>query len=434
MQFFESENIYTLKDAVDTATNAVRQAFPDRFWIVAEIASINSSRGHVYIDLVQKDPASGSVLAKTKAMVWQYSVKTVLGGFASGTGMTLEAGMNALMCVTASLHAVYGLGFQIHAIDCDFSLGEMARRKRETIERLEREGLTELNKDLALPVVAQRIAVISSSTAAGYEDFAHQLAANPGGYRFRHMLFEAAVQGDDAERSLIAALHQARALAEYFDVVIIIRGGGSKTDLHCFDSYALAREMATFPLPVITGIGHERDDSVADLVAHTRCKTPTAVAEFLLRGAMEFESHLIELQMRVARAASARLEIDRHTLDTAAHRLQAGVIQAVRCESQSLQTAAERVRTGALLQVERERGLIERAGDKVALLDPANILRRGYSLVRLAESGKLVRSVEDVRAGDTIEIQVANGSASATVGGTQAQSMIEEKEPSSSAV
>jgi exodeoxyribonuclease VII large subunit len=416
---FLDDNVYSLKQALETASRAVQQALPDRFWMVGEIAQMSNSRGHYYIELVQKE--NGMVAAKGSARIWQDSARRILGAFTDATGQTLGSGMNAMMLVTASLHVVYGLSFTVHAVNSEFTLGEMARQKREVITRLTKEGLIDRNKELEFPLAPQRIAVISSQTAAGYGDFEHQLQLNAMGYCFAHTLFEALMQGDQSERSLIAAISQARAQSFGFDVLVVIRGGGSKIDLNCFDSYLVARELATFPLPVITGIGHERDESVVDMVAHQRCKTPTAVAEFLIRCAQEFEEDLLGLRSRIVRAATGRLESCASEIDRGAQRLHSAVTQAVGRRAQQLRVEEEHTRSAVLLRLEREKSILERLSDKTALLDPINVLRRGYSLVY--EGDTLVRSVKQTKIGLPLRIRLSDGAVDTQV--TQIESKAE---------
>jgi exodeoxyribonuclease VII large subunit len=407
------DGVYSLKQAMELASQAVRQALPSRFWLLAEIADISVKGGHTYIDLVQKE--HGAVVAKTKAAIWQRDARAILGRFREATGRSLAVGMGALMCVTAGLHVVYGFSFTVHAIDADHTIGEMARQKREAIDRLTREGLMERNKQLAMPLAPLRIAVISSKSAAGYEDFVDQIERNPRGYAFAVTLFEAVMQGDQAERSLHAALAKAASESARFDVLALIRGGGSKIDLNCFDGYPVARDLAVFPIPVITGIGHERDDSVADMVAHTRCKTPTAVAEFLIGRVAEFEDALLDLQARLTRLARSGLESAAAEIDRCARRLQAGVIQIVSRRAQELRVGEENLRTGLRVRLEREKGALDRLADKTGLLDPINVLRRGYSLVYAGEA--LIRGISQARIGQDLTVRLADGSLETEVSG-----------------
>ena len=252
-------------------------------WVVGELADFRQApQGHVYFELLEKE--GNQVQAKIRANLWQFTFRTVAAKFESVTGTTLKSGMKVLAQVSVTYHPVYGLSLNVKDIDPSFSLGERARIRQETVNRLTQEGKLRSNAQVQLPLVIQRIAVISSSTAAGYGDFINQIDGNPSGYKIYHRLFPSLMQGNEAVPQLLAAMdHVAKQAAKlHLDALVIIRGGGAQLDLDCFDDYTLGLKIAEFPLPVFTGIGHERDETIADLVAHTRLKTPTAVAEFIL--------------------------------------------------------------------------------------------------------------------------------------------------------
>ncbi len=263
------------------------------YWVVGELSDFRQApQGHVYFELVEKQ--GNQVQAKIRANLWQFTYRTVASKFETVTGTTLKNGMKVLAQVSVTFHPLYGLSLSVKDIDPSFSLGERARLRQETIARLSNEGWIGHNAKLPLPPVIQRIAVISSATAAGYGDFINQLDENPYHYRVYHRLFPSLMQGNEAVTSLIAALEQVGQQAErlQLDAVVLIRGGGAQLDLDCFDDYQLAVTIAKFPLPLFTGIGHERDETIADLVGHTSLKTPTAVAEFVLSSFREFEEQL----------------------------------------------------------------------------------------------------------------------------------------------
>ncbi|MCS4435276.1 exodeoxyribonuclease VII large subunit [Aquiflexum gelatinilyticum] len=263
------------------------------YWIVAEIGELKQAgQGHAYLDLVEKQ--GNQIAAKMRANIWAYSYRTIAGRFQATTGQSLRAGMKILAQVTVTFHELYGISLNIKDIDPNFTLGERARIRQEIINRLSKEGMIELNKRYALPTVPQKIAVISSSTAAGYGDFVNQIEQNRFGYKVWNKLYQATLQGTDAAATLISAFQRIEAdqNLEKFDVIVLIRGGGAQLDLDCFDDYGLAMAIAKSPLPVLTGIGHERDETIADLVSHTKMKTPTAVAEFILSGFRDFEDSL----------------------------------------------------------------------------------------------------------------------------------------------
>lgn len=275
---------------------AVGEAFTAPVWVIGEISELKTNRsGHCYLNLIEKEENGDAIVAQARATIWSYTYRMLRPYFESTTGQQLTEGLKVLLSVSVEFHELYGYSLNIRDIDPTYTLGDMARRRREIIARLQSEGVAEMNKELDLPLVPQKIAIISSSTAAGYQDFIDQLKNNPAGYHFDLKLFPAIMQGNQAETSIIGALEQIYLYENFFDAVVIIRGGGSQADLSCFDNYNLAYFITQFPLPVITGIGHEKDDSIVDMVAHTRLKTPTAVAEFLISGVAQFDLHLDEL-------------------------------------------------------------------------------------------------------------------------------------------
>lgn len=296
--------------------DALLGAFPETVWVVAEISEIKENRnGHCYLELIEKDEVTDEITARTRATIWSYSYRMLKPYFETTTGERLNAGLKILVQASVEFHPAFGLSLNIKDIDPTYTLGDMARRRNEIISRLKEEGVIDMNKELPLPEVPQKIAVISSETAAGYLDFVHQLANNAYGFKFYPKLFPAAMQGAEAVPSIVRALEHIFSYDNFFDVVVIIRGGGAQADLSCFDSYELSLNIAQFPLPVLTGIGHEKDDTIADLVAHTRLKTPTAVAEFLISGVLRFaeklagfEETIVSLGREILDAEYLRLE------------------------------------------------------------------------------------------------------------------------------
>jgi exodeoxyribonuclease VII large subunit len=274
--------------------DTIYDSFPENIWVVAEIGELNVNRnGHCYIELLEKDSETDNIIARTRATIWAWQFRFIKPYFETTSGQALVAGIKVLVSAKVEFHEVYGFSLNITDIDPAFTMGDMARKRKEIIEKLSAEGVIDMNKEIPLPDIPSRIAIISSPTAAGYEDFINQLENNGNNYKFRTQLFEASMQGSRAANSIIQALEQIYALEPDFDVVIIIRGGGSQLDLTCFDDYELAFHVTQFPLPVLTGIGHEKDESVTDMVAHTKLKTPTAVAEFIIE-LMDYAAHEIE--------------------------------------------------------------------------------------------------------------------------------------------
>lgn len=296
---------------------SLEQCLPDEYWIQAELSDVRSNTtGHCYLEFVQKDPRSNNLVAKARGMIWNNIYRLLKPYFEETTGQLFTSGIKVLVKVTVQFHELYGYSLTVLDIDPAYTLGDMARRRREILLQLEEEGVLTLNKELEIPVLPQRIAVVSSATAAGYGDFCHQLQHNSGGFFFYTELFPALMQGNQVEESVLAALDRINARINEFDVVVIIRGGGATSDLSGFDTYLLAAACAQFPLPIITGIGHERDDTVLDSVAHTRVKTPTAAAELLIHQVAEVAEHLEELSMRIQQGAYMLLDLERRRLET----------------------------------------------------------------------------------------------------------------------
>lgn len=288
------ENQITLFQLNTLVKESIKNSFNDQIWVIAEIGELNVNRtGHCYIDLVEKDPLSDQIVARARATIWSWQFRFIQPYFTTTTGQDLAAGMKVLVSVNVEYHEVYGLSLNIVDIDPAYTMGDMARKRKEIIDKLTNEGIIDMNKELALPDIPSRIAIISSGTAAGYQDFMNQLQNNNRGYTFYCRLFESTMQGNNSAQSIIQALEQIYNYEDLFDVVVIIRGGGSQMDLSCFDNYELAFHVTQFPIPVLTGIGHEKDESVTDMVANTKLKTPTAVAEFLIEK-MDFASDKIQ--------------------------------------------------------------------------------------------------------------------------------------------
>lgn len=399
-------------------------------WVTAELAEVQRNRGTYYADLVQKSDFADAPVAKLRCVIWAREADQVLQPFRDATGGDPEAGMKVMVFVSVSYHEVYGLSGKICAVDPAYTLGDLEARRRAILAQLAAEGVVDMNKSLPLPTVIRRVAIVSSETAAGYGDFCHQLASNAYGISFRLTLFPAAMQGDGAEASVVDALGDIAARADEFDVVAIIRGGGSKMDLACFDSYLIACNIAQFPLPVITGIGHERDHSIADAVAHTFAKTPTAVAEFIISHDADFLALLDDLRQRVVLSAAIATRDSRSLLTQLTMRLfgssggrlsgqraalSALLARAIGAASARLVRAdgaqdALRVRllaaASATLRAERQR--TDALCAHVSAIDPRAVLRRGFCVVTTADGKRLV-SASDVAEGDEVLTYLASG-------------------------
>ncbi len=395
------------------------------YWVVAEVGEMRqNSSGHCYLELVEKE--GSQVSAKIKATIWCYTYQKLSRWFAAITGEELRAGMKILSHVEVKFHELYGLSLNVKDIDANFTLGERGRRRQEVIRQLIADGVMDMNKSLPLPAVPQQIAVISSPTAAGYGDFIDQLQNNRYGYSFGVHLFKAAMQGREAAESIITAMHEVYRVADQaiqpFDLLVIIRGGGTQVDLDCFDAYELASHVAQFPLPVVTGIGHERDETVVDMVAHTKMKTPTAVAEFLIGGMQQYEAQVEDYGSRIFRFAEQVVREKTYQLDSLQAqlkyavstqlgksdqqllRLKENMKQAVRLRLQTRQQQCEQLHTalknGALSQLDKARTRLDTTARYLDLLSPEHVLRRGYTMTYV--NGKPLATQQKVATGDTV--------------------------------
>jgi exodeoxyribonuclease VII large subunit len=307
---------FTLLELNNSIRNALQDAFPETIWVVAEISEMKENRtGHCYLELIEKDDLSDEIKARARATIWSYSWRMIKPYFETTTGQPFTHGIKILAQVSVEFHPSYGLSLNIKDIDPTYTIGDLVRRRREIVRQLVEAGVMQMNKELELPMVPQRIAVISSATAAGYQDFATHLEDNTHGFYFYHELFEAFMQGSEAVPSILNALNQIFEQEEQFDAVVIIRGGGATADMSCFDNFDLAYTVAQFPLPIITGIGHEKDDTIIDLVAHTRMKTPTAVAEFFISGSLRFYELLVEKERQMVQLVNNHLDEEHEKLD-----------------------------------------------------------------------------------------------------------------------
>lgn len=399
----------TLLELNGRVKSTLQFEMPDAYWVQAEISGISpSGQGHCYLELVQKDTTGRTFLAKAKANIWRNTWLKIKPYFEAETGETLKVGMKVLLQVTVTFHEVYGYSLVVQDIDPTYTMGDMARRRKEILDQLAKDGVIGLNQELEIALLPQRIAVISSATAAGWGDFRNQLANNVYGFRFYVKLFQAAMQGDDVERSVIAALDAVAARRDDFDLVVIIRGGGAVSELSCFDSYNLAYNIANFPLPVITGIGHERDDTVADVVAHTKVKTPTAAAEFIINRVFDTAQVLETLSRRLGDSVLNRMNAENVRLERLAQKLPSlFVVLKVRNE-QMLENIWNRSVTGVRNMLTNKKHKLELLEKSITAADPALILKRGFSLTR--HNGRVVTSASDLKPGDRLTTVLADGS------------------------
>ena len=407
----------TLQQLQQRIKGTIEQALPLPVWVAAEISELKVNySGHCYLELVEKSdqPSARSNAAipkaQARAVIWRSQYQMISAYFRATTGRTLEAGMKILAKVTVNYHELYGLSLQISDIDPAYTMGEVEREKQLTIEQLKADGVWDMNREQTLPLPVQHVAVVSSASAAGYRDFMQELKSSA--YSLRTTLFEAVMQGQAAEDSLCEALEQVAERMEEFDVVVIIRGGGSVSDLSCFNSYRLCSYVAQFPLPVITGIGHDKDTSVADMVAHTPLKTPTAVAAWLVEGLATIEAWLNDALASVTTAATAALQREHLRLERIKGDMtqlaQGSIIQ----RRMRLEMLQGQLHSEALHLVERKRAAITAAEAVVEAHNPKALLRKGFAIVR--SQGKAINSAEAV-AGMMISIELHDGELKAEV-------------------
>ena len=347
------------------------------YWIVAEIGELSvNQKGHCYLELIQNEDSK--VVAKVRATIWSYTYRNLSTWFQGITGQPLAEGLKILANVKISLHELYGFSLNIQDIDASYTIGEKEKIRQEVINQLVSDGVFEMIKELELPLVPQKIAVISSPTAAGYGDFLQHLDENPYAYNVETTLFEAIMQGSEAPESVIMALHRINE-ADSYDLIVLIRGGGSQLDLECFDNYNLCSHLAQFPLPVITGIGHERDETIADMVAHTKLKTPTAVAEFIIQGFSSFEMLINDEAAKISKMARFILQNASISLMSMGTTIRMNAQSVIINENHRLGTIKEQLKNKAHQQIEQQMHKIEQLEAQHRHLNPENTFKRGFS-------------------------------------------------------
>ena len=376
---------------------SIHACLPDEYWVQAELSDVRVNRsGHCYLEFVQKDEKSSALVAKARGIVWGNVFARLIPYFEQETGQAFVAGIKVLVKVTVDFHELYGYSLTVTDIDPTYTLGDMARRRKEILLQLEKEGVLTLNKELELPLLTQRIAVISSATAAGYGDFCSQLEHNPFGFVFYTRLFPAVMQGEQVESSIIAALDRIYAECENWDVVVIIRGGGAASDLSGFDTYELAANCVQFPLPIVTGIGHERDDTVLDLISHTRVKTPTAAAEFLINHALQTAERLETCARLVKERLEERLQGERERLERCISRIPAQVQMRLQREAFRLQA-----------RFQKEFHRLDLLKQRIKSASPELLLKRGYSIT--LKDGRSLTDASSLKPGDEVVTYLLKG-------------------------
>jgi len=376
---------YTLRQLNLMVRDAIEMQMPDDYWVEAELSECRERGGHCYMELIEKEEQTNTPVARASAKCWRQTWQMLQPHFERVTGQPLHAGLKVLLRVYAQYHEAYGFSWIVTDIDPTYTIGDMARKRQEIIRQLKEEGVFDLQRELHIPLFAQRIAVISAAGAAGYGDFCRQLEENDYGFKFEVTLFSAIMQGEQVEQSIIDALEQIYSAINSYDVVVIIRGGGATADLSGFDTLALAENVAQFPLPIITGIGHDRDESILDMVSNTRVKTPTAAAALLIDNLLQVLTRIDSAQQRISTAISQRFATQKARLDS---------LQTL------LPVLAQRFLTNA-------KHRLELLAMQLQGYDPQLLLRRGYSIT--LHNGRAVRDPQQLKAGDEIETRLEKG-------------------------
>lgn len=419
----------TLFELNNLVREVISSTLSEEYWVEAELSEVHEVRGHCYMELIQKELFSNTPVAKASAKCWKNKWSLLREKFQKVTREGLKPGMKVLLKVYADFHEAYGFAWIVTDINPEFTMGDMARKRQEIIDTLKREGVFELQKELVLPLFAQRIAVISSEHAAGHGDFCHQLADNPQQLKFYTRLFPAVMQGEGVEESVIGALNSINENIEKFDAVVIIRGGGATSDLSGFDTLRLAENVANFPIPIITGIGHDRDESIVDMVAHTKVKTPTAAAALLIDHLNLVLERLLDAQAELIAAVRHRSELEQARLVRMSEKIPvlfslvktrqeqrierhlanitAALNDKLSREHHRLSLIESQLGPTLLQQLTRENYRLQLLQQRLEALNPQRLLQRGYSITLC--KGKVVKDARQLKAGDEIETKLANG-------------------------
>jgi len=409
-----SENILSLLELNNLVRRGIEACLPDTYWIQAEISDVRSNTsGHCYLEFIQKDERTSSLIAKARGVIWSNVFHVLRPYFEETTGETFHSGLKVLVEVEVTFHELYGYSLTVQNIDPTYTLGDMVKRRTDILKQLEEEGVLTLNKELELPLLTQRIAVISSATAAGYGDFCDQLKGNSWGISFYTELFPAIMQGEQVERTILNALDAILARKKDFDVVVIIRGGGATSDLSGFDTYLLAASCAQFPMPIITGIGHERDDTVLDVVANTRVKTPTAAAEFLVNRMMNVIGRLNDLSFQLKTSVVQKLQMETERLNRLIARLPSNVNLSIANESFKVKDLYNRLKLSTNLYLKDQQYLLRSISLEIKSISPYEILKKGYAL--LSQNGVIISSIKDIEEDSDIIIKMYDGESKAHI-------------------
>lgn len=443
---------FSLFELNNLVKESIAKLLPDTYWVIAEISEVNEHpSGHCYLELIQKDENSDNVKAKARANIWSYTYRMLKPYFETMTNRPLSRGMKILVNTQVVFHELYGYSLNIIDIEPGYTLGDIELKRRETINRLIADGVMEMNKEQKLDILPKRVAIISSPTAAGLQDFVNQLSNNPYRYTFEHKVFPSIMQGEEAEKSIINSLANIYDSIDNFDVVVIVRGGGAQTDLSCFDSYQLASNVAQFPLPIIAGIGHDKDISVVDMVANTSVKTPTAVAEFLISKFIEAEALATDLTNQLSDITNQIIDSEKELLNNTEIKFQYYCSSVISGNIRKIESLYRKIPFLSKDIIENNRESIQVAQTKVALsiqsilnlqqqtvnknniklksllpqkiqseklkhshwsqtihnLNPENLLQKGYSITYY--NGKVLKDTNSVAIGEEVEIKLNKG-------------------------
>ncbi len=403
---------YTLFELNEYVRRIMALNFPDALWISCELAQVNESRGHYYLSLVQKEEpetlfAEDKILAQSEAVIWAMDYRKLKRKLGSQFSQVLKPGLEILIHAKVEFHERYGLKLRVMDIDPAFTVGKLEMKKQETLKQLKQKGLLDKNKELELPKVLQNIAVISSERAAGYQDFHQQLIGNPYGYKIGFQLFTAAMQGDQVSREVVSRLKMINDQSDFFDCVVIIRGGGAKLDLHAFDDAELCTAIANCKVPVITGIGHDIDETIADLVAYQALKTPTAVAEWLVQQNLYFEMEVLEQGRSIKDLVQIILSENQFELESLSQALQLIAKGQIQNQDRLLNYIEEELPRNARSPIKNEDKSLEHLEAVLKLLNPEEVLKRGFSMT--LKDGKPVKEASELKAEDVIESVFAKG-------------------------
>lgn len=419
----------TLFELNSLVSEVLENAMPRQYWVEAELSDVNERRGHLFAELIEKDEDSNTPVARASAKCWASTWYSLKRTFERVTGEQLRTGMKVLLKVYVQFHPAYGFSWIITDIDPTFTLGDLAKKRMEIIAQLKAEGIFDMQRQLSLPMFCQHIAVISSATAAGYGDFCNHLHNNPYGFFFKTTLFHAVMQGEQIESSVIDALNRIFDAHEEYDCVVIIRGGGATSDMSGFDTLDLAENVANFPLPIITGIGHDRDECILDMISFHRVKTPTAAADFLLSHLDNTSRTIDNLADRMVRSVARYLETERvrmkgisskipilfsmvkanetNRIELLSKRIENALRQKIEQENHRMQMLQHTIEVAVRLAIEKERHRLSLLAQKGLSLDPEIILKRGYSIT--LSGGKVVTDASKVIKGEILETKLANG-------------------------